>query len=496
MWKIELLIYSLVIVGTSCSSVNNKKFPDSFLLGTATAAYQIEGAWNEDGKGENIWDRTCHSDPTRIFNNENADIACDSYHKYKEDVALLKDLGVSVYRFSISWSRILPTGYLNEINQLGINYYKNLISELKANNIEPLVTIFHWDLPQPLQDIGGFPNDRIIRRYVEYARVVFDNFGDDVKYWITFNEPKQTCRGGYAALGDAPFINSSGIGEYLCTHNLLKAHAETYHMYNKEFRDKQNGHIGITIDTVWAEPDSKDKADVEAADRLIQFTYGWYAHPVTHGDYPEVMKQFVGERSAKQGFSESRLPKFSKAEIHGMKNTVDFLGLNYYTSVMAKHKNDEEKTAIDWDQDSEVDTYFKPEWPSTASSWLKIVPWGMRKILNWVNKNYEGLPIIVTENGVSENGTTLEDDVRIDYYRDHLSGVRDALDDGVNVIGYTAWSMMDNFEWTRGYSEKFGLYSVDFNDPERKRTPKKSVSFFKQFLATRCLVEESKCVAA
>lgn len=211
------------------------------MFGAATSSYQIEGAWNVDGKGENIWDRMIHSPISLVINNQTGDTTCDSYNKYKEDVVLLKDLGVNHYRFSISWSRILPTGYNNFINKAGVQYYSNLIRELKVNNITPMVTMYHWDLPQPLQDIGGWPNPLLIDLFVDYARVLFSLFGNEVKHWMTFNEIQQICHEGYGNGEKAPAINSSGIGDYLCGHTVIKAHAKTYRLYDRFFREKQGG---------------------------------------------------------------------------------------------------------------------------------------------------------------------------------------------------------------------------------------------------------------
>lgn len=217
-------------------------FPTSFKFGTATAAYQIEGAWNEDGKGENIWDRLTHN-TSLVRNHDTGDVACDSYHRYKEDVQLLKQLGVNFYRFSISWSRILPTGYPDQINKAGIEYYKNLIDELKANNIEPFVTLYHWDLPQPLQDIGGWMNEKLVDIFADYARTLFTLLGDDVKYWMTFNEPRQICYEGYGLGLKAPAVKLPGIGPYRCAHVLIKAHAKAYHIYQDNFKEKQGGEV-------------------------------------------------------------------------------------------------------------------------------------------------------------------------------------------------------------------------------------------------------------
>ncbi|KAJ8963824.1 hypothetical protein NQ314_005355, partial [Rhamnusium bicolor] len=436
--------------------INNKSFPDSFLFGTATASYQIEGGWDADGKGENIWDRLTHTQPELIKDGNSGDIACDSYHKYKEDVALLKALGVNHYRFSLSWSRILPTGFIYHVNEAGVNYYRNLIKELKDNDIEPLVTIFHWDTPQPIHEVGGFPSEFIVDYFADYARLVFELFGNDVKYWLTFNEPKQICHDGYGTAAKAPIIASNGIGEYLCTHNLLKAHAKAYHIYDEEFRPTQNGQVSIVIDTPWYEPDSDSPEDIVAAETRIQFAFGWYANPIFNGDYPEIMKTRIADRSRLEGFGSSRLPEFTPEEIAYINGTYDYLGLNSYASYLVK----------------------------------AVTPWGMRKLLKWVKDTYNNPAIIITENGYSDNGTYGDDSIRKNYYQTYLSNIRDAMVyDEVNVFGYTVWSLLDNMEWMMGYTEKFGLHHIDFDSPNRTRTPKPSAEYYKNIIATRCLVE-------
>uniref|UniRef100_A0A0K8TVD7 Putative glycosyl hydrolase n=1 Tax=Phaedon cochleariae TaxID=80249 RepID=A0A0K8TVD7_PHACE len=474
--------------------LNNRRFPDDFLFGVATASYQVEGAWNEDGKGESIWDRVCHTVPSPITNNDTGDIACDSYHKYKEDVALLADLGVDFYRFSIAWTRILPTGFNNNINQAGLNYYKNLTKELRANGIEPVVTMYHWDLPQSLQDLGGWQNELIVDSYVDYARILFSELGDSVKYWLTFNEAKQVCDGGYGVAQKAPLIESPGIGEYLCAHNLLKAHAGAWRLYDEEFRKDQEGKVGIAIDTSWYEPFSYNStADIEAAETKQQFSYGWYANPIVHGDYPWVMQAKIAVRSEQEGFGKSRLPEFTQEEIKYIKGTYDFLGLNTYSTSLINATDDPDPSR-GWSQDAEVIEWQPDEWEGSSSSWLKVVPWGMRKILRWLKETYNNPRILITENGYSDNGT-LADDKRISYYQRYMSSLRDAMElDGVDVMGYCAWSMMDNFEWLAGYSEKFGLYHVDFNSPNRERTPKKSAIWYKRVVETKCVVDD--CVDA
>ncbi|CAH1278713.1 unnamed protein product [Diabrotica balteata] len=348
--------------------------------------------------------------------------------------------------------------------------------------------MFHWDTPQALENIGGWTNELIVDRFVDYAQFLFETFGEDVQLWLTFNEPKQTCQGGYGNGNMAPAILSPGVGEYLCAHNVIRAHAKVWHLYDQRYRHIQNGHVGITIDSGWAEPDSDSEEDKEAAERMLHFTYGWYANALVNGDYPEVMKTVIAKRSAAQGFKQSRLPEFTQEQIDDIQGAVDFLGVNYYTANMAK-KQGNVPVVSGWQEDMEVDTYQKEEWPKSSSSWLRIVPWGMRKLLNWLKKTYGDIPLIITENGVSDDCSSLDDQIRIDYYQQHISNVRDALDDGVNVFGYTAWSLMDNFEWMRGYSECFGLYQVDFSNADRPRTAKKSVELFKKIATTKCVTD-------
>lgn len=231
----------IIIFRASGETLNSNSFPEDFLFGVATAAYQIEGAWNEDGKGENIWDTLTHDHPEYIQDNSTGDIACDSYHKVEEDIALIKNLGVDFYRFSLSWSRILPKGYSYKVNKAGIAYYNKLIDGLIENGIEPMVTLYHWDLPKDFQDLGGWPNELIADYFEDYAKVAFDYFGDRVKYWITFNEPYNVCYQGYGDTKKAPALNMTGFADYLCTHTVLKAHARVYHLYNDTYKPTQKG---------------------------------------------------------------------------------------------------------------------------------------------------------------------------------------------------------------------------------------------------------------
>ncbi|XP_018567960.1 myrosinase 1-like [Anoplophora glabripennis] len=487
--NLKVLVLCSILIASSLSDDGSKAFPDNFMFGVASSSHQIEGAWNEDGKGENIWDYLTHTKPELVEGGATADITCDSYHKYKEDVALLKDLGVDHYRFSLSWSRILTNGSIGSVNEAGLNYYKNLIKELKDNGIEPFVTLYHWDLPEILQKQGGWIDMFIIDTFLDYARLCFETFGDDVKYWLTFSEPKQTCLSGYGYGTMAPSVSKTGELDYKCTHNLLKAHAKVWHLYDEEFRSTQNGKISIALDSNWYEPEDDTSQNTVSAETKRQFSFGWYANPLFIGDYPEVMKTRIGYRSMHEGRRVSRLPVFTDEEIEYIKGTCDFLGLNTYTSSIIKYEKEQEIRIPWYDWDVGVKEHFASEWPSSASSWLKVTPWGIKKLLNWIKDTYNSPDIFITANGVSDDGSSLNDEIRINYYRDYLSNISSAMEDGVNVIGYTAWSLMDSFEWTSGYSEKFGFYSVDFESENRTRTAKSSVEYFKKVVLTHCLVD-------
>jgi lactase-phlorizin hydrolase len=455
-------------------------FPEGFLWGFATASYQIEGGWNADGKGENIWDNYTHKVPSPIFDNSTGDVACDSYNKYKEDVQLLKNIGADYYRFSISWSRVLPRGTIEVINQAGLDYYNNLINELIANDIIPMVTLYHWDLPQPLQDIGGWPNEELIQHFTDYSRLLYRTFGDRVKYWITFNEAFVFCQLGYGYGAHAPGIADPAEQPYQCAHTVLKSHAMAYRIYEREFKATQGGKVGITIDSGWYEPATNSSEDIEAAERSIQFKHGWFASPVFFGKYPDVMRKYVDEKSFNEGRPVSRLPKFDAGWTLLLKGSLDFLGLNHYTTELTSATTG---GGPGWDGDQNTRNFQDPSWEGSASSWLKVVPWGFRKLLNWINKTYGNPTLYVTENGFSDVGG-LNDTGRVNYYTQYINNALKAVKlDGCNVVSYTAWSLMDNFEWARGYSERFGVHFVDYTSPDRTRTPKESANVLKKIFA-------------
>ncbi|XP_004403603.1 PREDICTED: lactase-phlorizin hydrolase [Odobenus rosmarus divergens] len=455
-------------------------FPEGFIWSAASAAYQIEGAWRADGKGLSIWDTFSHT-PLKVGNDDTGDVACDSYHKIAEDVVALQNLGVSHYRFSVAWSRILPDGTTKYINEAGLNYYVRLIDALLAANIKPQVTMYHWDLPQALQDVGGWENETIVQRFKEYAEVLFQRLGDKVKFWITLNEPFVIANQGYGYGTSAPGISfRPGTAPYNVGHNLLKAHAEAWHLYNDVYRARQGGVISITISSDWAEPrDPSNQEDVEAARRYVQFMGGWFAHPIfKNGDYNEVMKTRIRDRSLAAGLSKSRLPEFTENEKRRINGTYDFFGFNHYTTILA-YNLDYASWISSFDADRGVASITDRSWPDSGSFWLKVTPFGFRKILNWLKEEYNNPPIYVTENGVSQRGEMdLNDTLRIYYLRSYINEALKAVQDKVDLRGYTVWSVMDNFEWTIGFAERFGLHFVNYTDPSLPRIPKASAKFF------------------
>nr|Q42707.1 RecName: Full=Furostanol glycoside 26-O-beta-glucosidase; Short=CsF26G; AltName: Full=Protodioscin 26-O-beta-D-glucosidase; Flags: Precursor [Hellenia speciosa]BAA11831.1 furostanol glycoside 26-O-beta-glucosidase (F26G) [Hellenia speciosa] len=476
---------SKVVLGRS-------SFPRGFIFGAASAAYQVEGAWNEGGRGPSIWDTFTHDHPEKIADHSNGDKATDSYKKYKEDVKLLKDLGLDSYRFSISWSRILPKGTLQGgINQEGIQYYNDLINELLKNGIRPMVTLFHWDVPQALEDsYKGFRSSEIVNDFKDYADICFKEFGDRVKHWITLNEPWSLSTMGYAFGRHAPGRCSTWYGcpagdsanePYEVTHNLLLAHANAVKIYRDNYKATQNGEIGITLNSLWYEPYSKSHEDVEAATRALDFMFGWYMDPLVNGDYPFIMRALVRDR----------LPFFTHAESELIKGSYDFIGINYYTSNYAQHAPVTEDHTPD---NSYFDSYVNQSGEKNGvpigplqGSWIYFYPRGLKELLLYVKRRYCNPKIYITENGTAEvekeKGVPLHDPERKEYLTYHLAQVLQAIREGVRVKGHFTWALTDNFEWDKGYTERFGLIYIDY-DKDFNRQPKDSTKWFSKFLRT------------
>ncbi|XP_021959023.1 lactase-like protein [Folsomia candida] len=460
-------------------------FPSGFQWGFSSSSYQIEGAWKEDGKGIHIWDTFVHRIPSPIPDKSNADIGCDSYHKYDHDVSLLKYIGAGVYRFSLSWTRILPMGRIDYINPAGIQYYNNLINLLLANGIEPIITLHHWDLPQPLQDLGGWPNEEVIQNFIDFANLAFHTFGDRVKKWVTFNEPNVMCMHGYITGTHAP--GHKNINQAVnCIRNVIKSHARVYRLYDRVFRPYQGGKVGMSLFSYWLEPkDPKNPAHQKVAEYWMQIMWGIFAFPIVFGDYNEETKQLLG-KFKKFKLTSSPI-EFTLEESVEIKGSYDFWGLNHYSTFLVEPSK--VITSIVHGDLTGLVLGIKistdPNWPESAKYDLTIVPWGFRKMLNWIREGYGSPEIYITENGYPDSPQTgLEDVARVKFHRDYINQMLKAVKiDGVRVTMYTAWGLLDCFEWYFGYTVNFGVVYVNHSDPERPRTPKLSSSCLQQIFA-------------
>jgi beta-galactosidase len=457
-------------------------FPKDFLWGTATSAYQIEGASRANGKGASIWDGFCQI-PGKVLNGDHGEVACDHYHRYKEDVQLMKNMGVKAYRFSISWPRVLPNGRAASFNAVGMKFYSDLIDELLKNDIQPWVTLYHWDLPLALQmECDGWLGDDISDLFADYARVCFEHLGDRVKNWITINEAWVVAILGYGQGVFAPG-RISNREPYQAGQNLLLAHAKAVKVYRDQFQAKQSGSIGITNNCDWREPLTDTAKDKTAATRALEFFIGWFADPIYLGDYPASMKQRLGER----------LPTITAEQRKLIQGSSDFFGLNHYTTMFTAESGGESKARSVYgngglSEDQDVDISTDPNWPLTSMGWA-IVPWGCKKLLEWLAARYGNPPIYITENGCSFNDELIDgavnDQQRVEFFRGYLKACGDAISNGVNLKGYFIWSFMDNFEWASGYSKRFGIHYVDYQT--LARTPKASAKWYARVIASNAV---------
>ncbi|XP_008810053.1 beta-glucosidase 1-like [Phoenix dactylifera] len=466
--------------------LSREAFPAGFVFGTAASAYQVEGMALKDGRGPSIWDVFVKI-PGEIANNATADVSVDEYHRYKEDVEIMKKMNFDAYRFSISWSRIFPNG-VGKVNWKGVAYYNRLINYMLKKGITPYANLYHYDLPEALEkQYNGWLSSKIVEAYADYADFCFKIFGDRVKNWFTFNEPRVVAALGYDDGKFAPgrCTNCSAGGNsatepYIVAHNLILSHAAAVKRYREKYQAEQKGRIGILLDFVWYEPLTDSKDDHAAAQRARDFHLGWFLHPIIYGEYPKTMQNIVKER----------LPKFTVEEVKMVNGSIDYVGINQYTAyyMYDSHLSEPQKPtryANDWHVVFAYARNGVPIGPRAYSDWLYIVPWGMYKAVSYVKEHYRNPTMILSENGMDDPGNMtlpkgLHDTTRINYYKSYITELKKAIDDGANVIGYFAWSLLDNFEWKLGYTSRFGIVYVDFRT--LKRYPKMSAYWFREML--------------
>ncbi|MBN1454575.1 MAG: beta-glucosidase [Anaerolineales bacterium] len=442
-------------------------FPKEFLWGVAASAYQIEGAYKEDGKGESIWDRFVRW-PAHVLNGNTGDVACDHYHRMPQDVALFKELGIPCYSFTISWTRILPHGY-GEVNAKGLGFYDRLVDELLAAGIKPMATLYHWELPQTLQDLGGWPNRDTVHRFAEYAQVVFAKLADRVELWATHNEPWVAAFLGYGKGLHAPGICDYSQA-YQTAHHLMLAHGKAVQVFREGGHD---GQIGLILNLNGLIPASDSDEDRAATQREHDETHALFLDPLFHGNYPQALFDYIGPHQ----------PKVQAGDAQIIAQPIDFLGLNYYNT-----------DYISFDvagglNKSSSTPYSVPGWGRTEMNW-GIHPYGLKAEVLHIKEKYGNPKLYITENGCALADTPddkgfVADWSRIDFLRAHLRALHEAIAEGANVHGYFVWSIFDNFEWAQGYGPRFGLVRVDYET--LVRTPKQSAYWYRDVIASNTI---------
>ena len=438
-------------------------FPEDFLWGSATSAYQIEGSPLADGAGPSIWHRFAHT-PNLVHNADTGDVACDHYRRYVEDVALMRTLGLNAYRFSTSWSRVLPRGR-GAVNPAGLDFYDRLVDALLGNGIEPMVTLYHWDLPAALDDLGGWLNPDIPKWFADYAAVMFNKLDDRVTMWATLNEPWVVTDGGYLHGALAPG-HRNRFEAPIATHQLLRAHGTAVQAY----RAGGNHRIGIVVNLEPKYAASEDPADRAAVARADAYMNRQYLDPIFLGRYPGELGEVFGEA----------WPECPHEDFALIREPIDFVGVNYYTRNVTRFD------ATAWPLRAAPVRQKRATY--TETGW-EVFAQGLTDTLVWVKERYGNPPTYVTENGAAffdppvVDGDHLADPLRVDYLRKHIAAVRAAVEAGVDVRGYFVWSLLDNFEWSLGYSKRFGIVHVDFET--QKRTPKESAHFYSGVIASK-----------
>lgn len=437
------------------------QFPQGFLWGAATASYQIEGAWKEGSKGESIWDRFSHT-PGKVHDGDTGDIACDHYHLWRDDVALMRDLGLQAYRFSISWPRILPAG-TGKVNPAGLDFYSRLVDELLAAGIRPFATLYHWDLPQALQDRGGWPERTVAEAYVEYAEAVARVLGDRVHDWMTFNEPWVSAFLGYEFGIHAPG-HSDFAEAYASAHHHLLAHGWAVPVIR---RDSPGSQVGIVLNLAPHQPASPSEADALEARLADARGNRWFLDPLVGRGYPQELCEALG----------LRLDFVQPGDMTAITTPIDLLGVNYYFRIIDRSK------AIPEAKNAPRTVFPNPN--PTTMGW-EVHPEGLYELLVRLKTEYPFPSYYVTENGaaypdqVGPDGQ-VDDPQRVAYLRDHFAQAARAIAGGVPLKGYFVWSLMDNFEWAHGYRQRFGLFYVDYKT--LARIPKTSAKWYGKVIA-------------
>jgi beta-glucosidase len=432
-------------------------FPNEFVWGAATAAYQIEGATEADGRGESIWDRFSHT-PGRVANGDTGDRACEHYYRWREDLDVMSSLGLQGYRFSISWPRIQPDGR-GPANQKGIDFYRRLSEGLLERGIAPLATLYHWDLPQALEDEGGWTSREVADRFEVYAELVFEGLGDLVDDWVTHNEPWVTSFLGYGYGTKAPGVKDWRAA-LASAHHVLLSHGKAVAAFRA---GRGTGRIGITLDLTHV------YGDAEAALRFDGNRNRWFLDPVLRGGYPADMVDLYEERLGPLEF-------IQPGDLEEIAAPIDFLGVNFYQPAVVQLDGDRGPIGVE---------ELPPDGPTTAMGW-RVAPDALTELLLRLKRDYGDLPLLITENGASFDdppidGTgVVEDAQRVDYLRGHIAAVERAVGAGVDVRGYYVWSLLDNFEWEHGYSSRFGIVGVDFES--QRRTPKRSALWYRDLI--------------